>query len=362
MINDATVAVDLLVPFIRALREAGPRVEHAAIETGRKLLAEVGLRLRDLADPNLRLPHSVGVRLIDETTRVTGNPCFALSAGLSAKPGEWGILECLISFAETLRQSIYATIHYLPLMHDGAEVQYIEEGDFLYWRHRLANDLINSTASNEYVVAVCLTNIQRLLGSQDPPVEIHFLHKAPPHANECSKLLRTRVRFNCEYNAIIIPKTALDLPLIYSNSGFYTVLERYANELLSGLPIRYPYTRRVSKIVRERLSSRPTQLEVARVLKLNERSLRRRLSSEGTSHQKIIDRVRREVAIELMADKDINIAEIAFQLGFSHSSAFHRAFTRWYGVSPTDYRKKRVPSAFYRLSVCGTKRNRLHEE
>lgn len=349
MTTDASISIDQLLPILRMLRKAGPQVESAAFERGRQILSEVGLKVRDLSDPELRVPHSLGVGFLEDAIRISSDPLFALCAGLSSQPGDYGVLECLVGCADTLKQAIYTSIRFLPLLHDGAEVSIFEAGDLVHWRHRVASGLVTSIGTNEYVIAGFLTTTQRQLNRHEPPSEIRFMHDAPGHANAYAELFRTRIRFNSEYNTIVFPRTALDLPMVDANRAFYNVLERYANELLKRLPIRQPFSRRVSQIVRERLSKGPTQIEVARALKMNERSLRRRLASEGLNHIEIIDRVRREVAIELLARQELNIADVASELGFSYSSAFNRAFKRWYGISPTDYRRKRVPADLYRF-------------
>lgn len=339
-IKDASVSIDVIVPFLRAVREAGPQINREVAKRANEILTAAGLGVKDFADPELRIPNSLAMKMLDATVKITGDPCFALRAGLSQKPGECGVLECLFGCGETIGQSIYyISMRYLPLIHDGIELNFFEDGDLFHWRHRVARGLDSSTGTNEYNIACFLTILKRQLRNKYSPIEIHFIHDAPDHAREYTRLLGTRVRFNCEYNAIVLPKAAIALPTLYVKSGFYNILERYANELVRRLPVRHPFSKRVSDIVRENLSNGASQIAVAKALNIGERSLRRRLLAEGISHSEIVERVRREVAIELLVRQELNIAEIAYKLGFAHSSAFYRAFKRWYGASPTDYRK-----------------------
>lgn len=86
------------------------------------------------------------------------------------------------------------------------------------------------------------------------------------------------------------------------------------------------------------LQSRPTQLpdmeSMARDLGITERTLRRRLSSEGTSYREIIDQVRAERADLLLSNKKRTIDKIASDLGFSDPASFVRAYRRWHGKTP----------------------------
>jgi AraC-like DNA-binding protein len=72
--------------------------------------------------------------------------------------------------------------------------------------------------------------------------------------------------------------------------------------------------------------------------------LRRRLVEEGTSYQQIKDTVRRELALELLSKREINIADIAERTGFTEPAAFSRAFKKWCGVSPAQYRTDKFPA------------------
>jgi len=73
---------------------------------------------------------------------------------------------------------------------------------------------------------------------------------------------------------------------------------------------------------------------------MSERTLQRKLSGQGTSHQKLLDEMRRELALRYLRDPNIAICEAAYLLGFSESSAFHRAFKRWTGATPSEFRSR----------------------
>ncbi len=79
-------------------------------------------------------------------------------------------------------------------------------------------------------------------------------------------------------------------------------------------------------------------------LKTSVRTLNRALAAEGLSYRKLVDQLRQELACRHLADDRVSIAEVAFLLGFSELSAFYRAFKRWTGYTPADFRASRLKS------------------
>ncbi len=80
--------------------------------------------------------------------------------------------------------------------------------------------------------------------------------------------------------------------------------------------------------------------EVARLLSVSTRSLRRRLRSEGSSFAAIVEQATADAARRMLEDRAASIREIAYRLGFSEPSAFHRAFKRWTGTTPSAWRAR----------------------
>ncbi|WP_405490332.1 helix-turn-helix transcriptional regulator [Nocardia sp. NBC_00511] len=82
----------------------------------------------------------------------------------------------------------------------------------------------------------------------------------------------------------------------------------------------------------------PQFATLARELGLSQRTLRRRLLDEQTSYRALVDEVRDTLAMELLATTQLSIEQIAHRLGYSETSAFHHAFTRWHNAPPGSFR------------------------
>lgn len=349
MSAQATMATEMMVPTLRALKELGPRIERRAIDSGLEILGRAGLKVASFRDLTVRIPHDAGVALLENAVHVSGDPAFALRVGAGIKRGEFGLYDFLCSTAATLGQSIKLAARYLPLLHDGATVELAEEGGSAIWRHRLREDLLQSPSANEFVVSGFLFAAQRVIGLDTPPEELWFTHKMPAHREVYQELFRAPVRFGCECNGIVMLRVGLDLPLLGADPDLHSVLMRYADEQLQKLPRHQPFCDRVRDLVRERLAAGASFSDVARTLHMSHSTLGRRLSAEGSSYSEIVDQVRRQLAVELLARTELNIPEVAYRLGFAHRPAFHRAFKRWYGMSPLQHRERNTRSEFYRF-------------
>lgn len=97
-----------------------------------------------------------------------------------------------------------------------------------------------------------------------------------------------------------------------------------------------------SRIIEELPGGTPNQSVVADALHLSRRSLQRRLQNERTTYKSLLEGTRRELALQYIREPHRSLAEITYLLGFSEPSNFTRAFRRWTGSSPAEYRRTSV--------------------
>jgi AraC-like DNA-binding protein len=146
------------------------------------------------------------------------------------------------------------------------------------------------------------------------------------------------LHFDCNYTALTIDTHWLSLPIL-SDEGR---LAQFLTEMPSNL-VRYRDTRNISgrarSILRSQLQNPPKLKDLALRLNMTPMTLSRRLQDEGhQGYREMRDRTRHEAAVELLQNVHLSLEDIAARLGFAESSAFHRAFKRWTGLSPGQYR------------------------
>ena len=143
-------------------------------------------------------------------------------------------------------------------------------------------------------------------------------------------------------NALVFPAWSHMSLSATADAELSAILARHAQHLLEQLPPVNDFVAHVRRLVAEELAGGdPSAEHIAARLHMSARTLRRRLQEHGARHKLLLDELRRELAIRYLSEERLEIAEVAFLLGFSEASAFHRAFKRWTGRTPSDYRESR---------------------
>eukprot|EP01137_Pigoraptor_chileana_P025414 Opistho-2@94887 len=138
----------------------------------------------------------------------------------------------------------------------------------------------------------------------------------------------------------------LDLPVVQNEQSLREFMQQAPTSLLVKYRDQTSMTERIRRILRRHLAEELPSLEaVGHQLAVTPQTLRRRLADEGQGFRAIKDDLRRDAAIEYLAQQDLTLLEIAQRLGFSEASTFHRAFKHWTGVAPGEYRQTRLQRA-----------------
>jgi AraC-like DNA-binding protein len=323
----------VLWPFVRLLGQSPVAAEA---------MRQEGIAPTMLANPETRLPHRRVMELLDAWVSVTGDPAIGLRAGFEVEAGELEAMEYAARSCATFREGILCAARYIHLLNEAAEVSLIESGDVALWRFRVTDGVLQPRAANDFVLACSAKFSLRYAMVSEPPLEVHFMHDAPLDLSPYDKFHST-LRFRMPHNGFVFRRAFLDRPMLRANDGLREGFETYARELSSriapGAPAVGRTRERARAIVVEQLRRGEMCMDsVASSLAMSVPTLRRRLEEEGTTFSDLVDDIRRDLAEQLLRDPRRTVSEIAFLLGFSHAPAFHKAFRRWTGSTPTEHR------------------------
>ena len=325
----------------RSVRPVIERLRSLGIDTEPVLLA-AGAEAATLDDPDGRLPHELAIAVWREAAERSGDDTFGIHAAEQIRPGAFDVLDYATRSSVTLGEAFERLVRYHRVLHDVAVVRMSVDGDRAELTHSLpeaAGELPRHPA--EFIVAAWLVVARQATGNDFAPVEVGFRHRRPADLAEHDRFFRAPIHFNGAANGVVLDRSLLDLPLIRSDPGLCAVLERHLVELIQRMPRATSFSVRVRGAIAKDLSTAaPSAEQAARKLHMSRRTMQRMLAAEGTTFTKLVDTLRRDLATRYLGEPDVAIAEVAFLLGFSEASAFHRAFKRWHGVTPAVHRAR----------------------
>lgn len=337
--HSATVSLTALTPFVRLLEQAEPQRVESAVERTQRALARWGIALAELDDTSARLPHALVIELLLEFIDVLGDPSVPLRAATKLRYGDYELLEYLCGSTRTLGESIACLGRYYPLL-IAAEEELVIHGARAEARFRIAPGLEAPDCIHEFGVAsnLVMTSLHLQLEGAQLPTEICFAHREPEHAAIFAQVFPCPVRFDREHNAIVFPVGMLEHPMRTADPQLHAVLTRFADQELGALSDQSAFPAKVRDAIEAQLERGATLDAVAERLHMSPSAVRSRLRQHGTSYSALLDRLRRDHAKRALRQTHLSFAEIAHRLGFAHPPAFHRAFRRWFGITPSAYR------------------------
>lgn len=178
-----------------------------------------------------------------------------------------------------------------------------------------------------------------LVGRRIPVLSAAFCYPEAPRSAEYQRMYSDTLRFGQEATALHFARALLDLPVIRNQQDARAFVRKAPGNIV----IKYKNSEGLAAQIRRRLRASSAADwagfdDVAAQMKMTPATLRRRLEDEGQSFQLIKDQLRRDMAVDMLCHTSRSVADIAARLGFAEPSAFHRAFKKWTGANPGQYR------------------------
>lgn len=327
--SQGTTSIRLLRPFMRLLVSRGIELPP--------LIAGLDVEPSVFADPDGRISWESTLALLERAERVTADRELGLHAAERVHHGDFDALELVARASGTRRGALLAVSRYAALMKDGAHLTRTAEGPEEVWTLSLPPP--NPRIAAEFVLAVFVM-VGRTLSGNENPDRILLESPRPGSSSEYERVFGCPVEFGAARNAFVMSTARLDKTIGRITPSLALAVEQHAEKMLAELPRGSPFSTRVREQIVETLRAGPvTPADICTRLAISERTLRRHLGEEGRTFSDLLSEIRRDLARRYLESPDRTVTEVAFLLGFSDTSAFQRAFRKWFGVPPSEYRR-----------------------
>lgn len=273
------------------------------------------------------------------------NPNIGLELGGRTEANDFGALGHALHCATSVEMALRTLQRFIVVFSQestinvqcnsrSASVEYLVNAPAILYRRQ----------DSEFAIASILRQFELITGSAIKPLRVDFEHDKPADVSVHKRVFQCPVHFRQPSNRIHFAADAMRLPVAHGNERLYQALVPYLEQERQNRSIGDEILLQVSHLIATGMSSGALSLDdVSQQLGLNRRTLQRRLKDQDIEFSSLTEDVRRGMAMAYMRGSDYSVTEISLLVGYAESSSFTRAFRRWTGLSPQQYRASCLP-------------------
>jgi AraC-like DNA-binding protein len=330
---EQTILGSAITPIVRVLELRG-------IDPKETLLS-VGIDSTELERPGWRVPTDEYNQLMHRCVELTGDEAFGLHVAEVLQPQALHGLGLGWLASDTVYDGLRRLVRFCSLIASMSDVRLEEENDVvtlcIHSGHSLELDDF-AYASRDYGVGLVVRMCQLTLGKYIAPVRIEMARPTPNDPSLWESMLSTRVSFEHDKTLIVFSKSDIDEILPTGDPALARLVDEQAAIYIDSF-LDLSVAREVARKIIARLPDGPPGQDlVAGDMCMSQRTLQRKLKDEGTSFSDLLQDSRMQLSKRYLRQPGRSVVETSYLLGFAEPSAFSRAFKRWTGQTPAQYR------------------------
>ncbi|WP_286860517.1 MULTISPECIES: AraC family transcriptional regulator [Acinetobacter] len=305
------------------------------------LFQPFGLTSEQLADPEFRIPTAIANDMVKHALKLTGEPTLGYHLGTQMRISIHGFIGYAIMTANNITEALVLANRFIQLRLPFLQLFFSTFG--IKATVQLQTDIQMEPLRTEISIALMIGLIsmaKAITGISDATGEIDFDFKKPEGFERFMVKFPThQFRFEQPHLLLSFDKNYLMNKLVHADPIASQIAINQCEAELSALGERHRIAMRVRDILTNSEQHYLSIEAVADRLHMSDRTLKRQLAAEGTSFSTLVDEVRYRHATSLLSRTDFTLEQIADELGYSDVANFSRAFKRWSGRSPSNWRK-----------------------
>ncbi len=309
-------------------------------ELPERVLEQTKLPMWHYCDPDDLIPRHHIHALMQQAARSLGCPTFGLQVGLHSSVSSLGTFGKLVTNALTIHHAFQTYCRLLHLHTSDAHNWMIEAGDEVWFcRSPYLGPKVGRLHMEQYGLMRLIEYGRLAAGRSWRPAKVCLqTHEAPPRELR-EALGEPEIQTGQRFTGVAMPRAFLALPPRWSGTTPRAGTDHNEERLRHTAPATtFPDALRQVARTLMKEGTAPRVETMAEITGLSVRSLQRRLAKQGVTHIQIVDQARYQAATRLLEDSESRITDIGMELGYADSAHFSRAFKRWAGVTPREYR------------------------
>ena len=320
-----------ILPVARALRLRGV--------DAMQVLEDVGIDPAGMVRPDWRISHDLMNELMRRAVETTEDEAFGLYAAEQLQPQVLHGLGLAWLASDTVYDGLRRLVRFGKLISTGANLSLEEEGDLVHLRVDRTLQIENFVyAGRDYSVGMIVRMCRLTLGEFIAPVSVEIERPLPDEPERWEYMLASKIVFDAPSTRITWSRADIEDPLVTGDPGLARINDEQTQAYLDSFLAQSTSREVVLRIVERLPDGPPNQQQIAEDMNVSNRTLQRKLKDEGTSFMDLLQDTRLQLARKYLRQPNRSVVETAYLLGFSEPSTFSRAFKRWTGVAPAEYR------------------------
>ena len=323
------VKASLALPFVKFLDQSGAPTE--------RYLDQVHLPIDIFYDLNTLIPLHQACAFLELAAQREGEE-LAILVAQQTQVFELGAAWPLLSQSLTLHDLLRKVLQFSRTWNSGERVWLMNAGDYQWLHHQYLLPQFQTHQADYFVISLYLDLIRLAAGSEWQPEQIHFKCEKRKVLLELDCVSsNTQIHFNQASDAICFSKALLSQPLMLPNTVFPS--DHSTESLLSTVPAD-GFQESLCQLIQNLLPRKYPSLTIAaEAVGVSVRTLQRRLEEHQLNYSQLVEQVRFDQAVKLLQAPSNQLIDIAFELGYTDAANFTRAFKRWTGISPREFRR-----------------------
>lgn len=343
MTNPATcdsnlqVSVSVTQTLLQALRQ----YDHINLNA---LLAEAGIDPEQLSQPENRIPYAQQARLWQLAVTASKDESFPLTFAQQSQPASFSVAGYIAMNSRTVGEAMDASQLYQRAAGEGGALSIARDADNIYVNYLPVDPGLNSTPPRSCAMLAANLILGRwLVGETYTPIAVELSMSEPDRPDIFVDFFRCSVQFSCPKDQLTFRRELEHIPIPHASLELLALMKQRADKVIAQATPKQTLAAQVAALlVQSLLGQEPDKATIAENLGMSPRTLQRKLAKESTSYQEVLDQTRHKLALDYLEQPQLNITDIAYLLGFTEPSAFYRAFKKWHGLPPGQYREKHI--------------------